>query len=112
MPKVKAAHANDQNQLNGLVKVIAKCGSIKKTALGTSGSFSASYRSQGTNHKRCRQQEAVKFTTKKNCLTAEKNLWLQKKSKCDGFAKLSDVLATQKNNYEIVKKAGGESIES
>jgi len=64
------------------------------------------------NHIGCRDDEAVKFTTKKNCLTQQKNLFLIKKGKCDNFATLSAKIGTTKDNKAVVTKAGGESIES
>merc|ERR1719379_512613 len=70
------------------------------------------YRKNSKDHKRCRSDEAVKFTTKKNCLTQQRNLFLIKKGKCDTFRTLVSKIGTTKDNRAIVTKAGGESVES
>merc|ERR1712054_668243 len=72
----------------------------------------ATYQANSRSHKSCRSDEAVKFTTKKNCLTQQKNLFLIKKGKCDTFKTLVGKIGTTKDNRAIVTKAGGESIES
>merc|ERR1719498_239960 len=72
----------------------------------------ATYQRNSRSHKSCRGDESVKFTTKKNCLNQQRNLFLIKKAKCGTFSTLSTKLSTTKDNRAIVTKAGGESIES
>jgi len=74
--------------------------------------FTSKYRTSSKSHKRCRADEAVKFTSKKNCLIQEKSLLGTKKEKCKFFSGLSGKLGTQKENRAVVTKAGGESTES
>merc|ERR1719272_2930278 len=111
-PKVLAAHANDQKELGRLIEEVRKCGRTQKSASRGAGKVQALYRKESKSHKECRADEAVKFTTKKNCLAARDNLYLIKKGKCDHFGTLSTKIGTTKDNRAIVTKAGGESIES
>merc|ERR1719235_1770391 len=111
-PKVLAAHSADQKELNRLVEEIKKCGKIKNSALGAAAPHSRKYRSNSRDHKRCRNDEAVKFTSQKNCLVEQKNLHQVKIGKCNAFSTLKSKLATTKNNRAVVTKAGGESVDS
>jgi hypothetical protein len=112
LPKVKAAHKSDQDEITRLIGVISKCTSDQKRLLKISGSDQAKYAKNSKAHKRCRNSEAVKFTTKKNCLVAQANLKLVKKGKCDNFAVVQGKLGTQKANRAVLAKAGSESVES
>jgi len=112
MPKVMNAHNSDQKELNRLVGVIAKCGKTKNSALNAAKPHSLKYRSESRNHKACRNDEAVKFTSQKNCLVAQANLKQIKIGKCNAFAVTKKKLGTTKDNRAVVTKAGGESIDS
>merc|ERR1719502_161173 len=112
IPKVKAAHSADVREMKRLHAEFAKCkGTLMRSRRAAKGPF-ALYGRNSNSHRNCRSDEAVKFTTKKNCLTAQKNLFLIKKAKCGTFSTLSTKLSTTKDNRGIVTKAGGESIES
>merc|ERR1719502_842051 len=112
IPKVKAAHSADYREMKRLHAEFAKCkGTLTRSRRAASGPYGL-YTKNSRSHKSCRSDEAVKFTTKKNCLTAQKNLFLIKKAKCGTFSTLSTKLSTTKDNRAIVTKAGGESIES
>jgi len=112
MPDVKNAHNNDQRELVRLAKDITKCGSTKVSAMRGANLHIGKYRSSSKQHKRCRADEAVKFTTQKNCLVAQNNLHLIKKAECGKFATLAEKIGTTKDNRAVVTKAGGESTES
>merc|ERR1740127_20785 len=112
MPKVIAAHKSDQNQLNRLVKEIAKCGTTKDSALkGAKVSFNK-YKKESRYHKSCRGDEAVKYTSKKNCLTQQKALYNIKVLKCKAFGSISKKWGTTKNNKAVTNKGGSESVHS
>merc|ERR1719408_649411 len=112
LPRVMSAHKEDQKELHRLVKLIRSCGSTKQRLMRASTAQKGIYRRESKSHKQCRADEAVKFTTKKNCLTAQKNLFLIKKGKCAAFSTLANKVGTTKDNRAIVTKAGGESVES
>jgi len=112
MPKVIAAHKADQNQLNRLVKEIAKCGTTKDSALkGAKVSFNK-FKKESRYHKSCRGDEAVKYTSKKNCLAQQKSLYNIKVLKCKAFVEISKKWGATKNNKAVVSKGASESVES
>merc|ERR1740127_50381 len=112
MPKVIAAHKADQSNLNRLVREIAKCGTTKDVALkGAKVPFSK-YKKEGRYHKSCRGNEAVKYTSKKNCLSQQRSLYNIKVLKCKSFATISSKWGTTKNNKAVVNKGGSESVQS
>jgi hypothetical protein len=112
MPKVIAAHKADQAQLNRLVREIAKCGSTKDSALkGAKVSFDK-YKKESRYHKSCRADEAVKYTSKKTCLSQQRSLYNIKVLKCKAFSDISKKWGTTKNNKAVVSKGASESVES
>merc|ERR1719498_1769402 len=112
IPKVEAAHSADKAEMDRLYKEFAKCKGTLTRSRKAANVNTNRYQTYSRQHKSCRNDEAVKFTTKKNCLTQQRNLFLIKKGKCDNFSTLSTKLSTTKDNRAIVTKAGGESIES
>jgi len=110
MPKVTAAHKSDQSELNRLVAEIKKCGSTKDTALKGAAPKLATYKKESKFHKRCRADEAVKYTSKKTCLSQQKNLHRIKVEKCKTFASVSKRYGSTTNNHAITKKASSESV--
>merc|ERR1719498_1913415 len=112
IPKVKAAHSADKREMDRLYNQFAKCKGTLMRSRRAATANTGRYQAYSRQHKGCRSDEAVKFTTKKNCLTQQRNLFLIKKGKCDNFSTLSTKLSTTKDNRAIVTKAGGESIES
>ena len=112
MPKVKAAHVSDQKELLRLIEEVKKCGSTKNGAMRAAVPETNKYRKESKSHKTCRSDEAVKFTTKKNCLVEQKSAFNLKKAECDKFSVLSKKLGTTKDNRAIVTKAGSETTES
>jgi len=112
MPKVKAAHVSDQKELLRLIAEVKKCGSTKNNALRAAVPETKKYQAESKSHKNCRSDEAVKFTSKKNCLVEQKSDFQLKKAECDKFSVLSKKLGTTKDNRAVVTKAGSESTES
>merc|ERR1719284_727234 len=112
MPKVIAAHKADQAQLNRLVREIAKCGSTKDSALKGAKAEFAKNKKESRYHKSCRADEAVKYTSKKNCLTQQRSLYNIKVLKCKAFSDISKKWGTTKNNKAVVSKGASESVES
>jgi len=112
MPKVLAAHNSDQKQLLRLVAEIKTCGSTKSSALRGATAQMVKYRQQSRLHKSCRADEAVKYTSNRNCLNSRRSLHHIKILKCRAFAATSAALGTTKNNRAVVTKAGSESVES
>jgi hypothetical protein len=112
MPKVKAAHEGDQKLLRKLSREMKKCGSTKNTAFqGAKGKFNK-YKKMSRLHKRCRADEAVRYSSKENCKRDQDNRFQIKVLKCKAFAEVSRTLGTTKNNKAIVSKGGSESVES
>jgi hypothetical protein len=112
MPKVLAAHKADQKELHRLIAELKKCGSTKDRALRGANVELTKYKKESRLHKSCRSDEAVKFTSKKNCLTKQRSLYQVKVLKCKQFALLSAQLGTTKANRAVVTKAGSESVDS
>jgi len=112
MPKVMAAHSLDQKELNRLVGELNKCSSTKNRALKGSGIHQSKYRRESRLHKACRSEEAVKFATRKNCVTQQKSLYEVKNMKCKLFGTLARRIGTTKDNQGIVTKAGSEEVAS
>merc|ERR1719487_1421730 len=110
MPKVTAAHKSDQSELNRLVAEIKKCGSTKDSALKGAAPKLATYKKQSKYHKSCRADEAVKYTSKKTCLSQQKSLARIKKEKCKTFASVSKRYGSTTNNHAITKKASSETV--
>jgi hypothetical protein len=109
MPKVLAAHKADQRQLRKLIDEIKKCGSIKANAEKAAAPSLKKYKTSSRLHKSCRADEAIKFTSKKNCKSQEKSLLQIKNLKCNAFAAVSKKFGTSKNNAVVARKGGGES---
>jgi hypothetical protein len=109
MPKVLAAHKADQRQLYKLIDEIKKCGSIRANAMKAAAPALKKYKTNSRLHKSCRNDEAIKLTSKNTCLNEEKSLLQIKQLKCNAFAAVSKKYGTQKNNAMIVRKGGGES---
>jgi len=112
MPKVLSAHKQDQKELHRLIAEIKKCGSTKSSALRGANAELAKYRKASRLHKNCRSDEAVKYTSRQNCLRSQRAKYQVKKMRCKAFSDLSVQLGTTKNNRAIVTKAGGESVDS
>jgi hypothetical protein len=112
MPKVKAAHNSDQRRLYKLKKDIEQCGKNKISGIRIANTELSKYQKQSGYHKKCRSDEAVKSASKTNCLTEEKAKHTVKVLKCKAFAAASQKWGTSKSNGVIVRKAGGESVES
>jgi len=112
MPKVLAAHKADQKELKRLIAELKKCGSTKDSALRRANVELTKYKKGSRLHKSCRSDEAVKFTSKKNCLTKQRSLYQIKVLKCKQFSAVSAQLGTTKANRAVVTKAGSESVDS
>ena len=102
MPKVLAAHKADQKELHRLIAELKKCGSTKDRALRGANVELTKYKKESRLHKSCRSDEAVKFTSKKNCLTKQRSLYQVKVLKCKQFAAVSAQLGTTKANRAVV----------
>jgi hypothetical protein len=111
MPKVIAAHQKDQTSLEQLAQDISKCGSTKSGDLKKASPAQKSYMSYSKLHRSCRQEQAVEYTSKDSCMQDQRGLYRQKVLQCNYFAQISKKFGTQKDNHEIVKKAGGEKTE-
>jgi len=112
IPKVKSAHNADQRLLDRLVREIKKCGSTKNAAFKGAKSKFLKYKQMSRLHKKCRSDEAVRFTSKQSCLNDQTNRFKIKMLKCKAFAAQSRTLGTTKNNKAIVSKGGSEAVES
>ena len=112
MPKVLAAHKTDQKELKRLIAELKKCGSTKDSALRRANVELTKYKKGSRLHKSCRPDEAVKFTSKRNCLTKQRSLYQVKVLKCKRFSAVSSQLGTTKANRAVVTKAGSESVDS
>jgi len=111
MPKVVDAHKSDQSNLNRLAIAIGRCGSTKDSGLRASRGLTNAYKSYSRTHQRCRNGQAVTYSSQQSCLIRQRSLYDQKKLKCDFFAATSKKLGTQKNNGEVAKKAASETTE-
>jgi hypothetical protein len=111
-PKVLAAHKADQQILIKMAKEIAKCGSVKDASLRAAAVENKKFRRQSSSHKSCRNDEAVRKSSYTTCKSDEKAKYVLKKERCNSYTVLSRQLGTSKNNMEVVKKAGGESVQT
>merc|ERR1719353_2590570 len=112
MPKVTDAHNSDQDELNRLMDELKKCFTVRDKSLKTAAPWNTKYNIQSKFHQKCRDAEAVKFSSKESCLKEQKGLYQVKRLKCQYFAQLSKKFGTTVNNNAIVTKAGSESVES
>jgi len=112
MPKVAYAHKVDQQQLRTLIREVSKCGSTKTSSLRGASSELVKYRAQSRYHKHCRGDEAVKYTSKVSCASAQRMKYQVKVLKCKAFAAASKQYGTTKTNRAIASKAASESVES
>jgi len=111
MPKVVAAHKTDQAMLIKLANEVAKCSSTKNSGVNAARVPLNAYRANSRAHKSCRNTEAVAYSSMKACLVTQRSLFTQKGLKCNFFAAMGRKFGTQKNNGEIMKKAGGETTQ-
>jgi len=112
LPKVTAAHKSDQRTLRSLVLEIKKCGRTRNSMESAVRAKFAKYIRNSRLHKRCRAEEAVKFTSARTCRQDRKNLWRIKQLKCKEFATVSRKYSDSNQNKAVVTKAGSESVES
>jgi hypothetical protein len=112
MPKVKAAHVSDQRRLHKLKSDLLKCGKTKDSGLRVANTELTKYKKQSRYHKKCRSDEAVKSLSMSSCLTELKAKHTVKVLKCKDFAVVSQKWGQSKSNSVVIRKAGGESVES
>merc|ERR1719440_2504770 len=112
LPKVWDAHKADQNELRQLMRQLRKCFSVRDSATKAAVPWKTKYLKQSKNHKTCRQDEAVKYSSKEACLKQQRALYQVKVLKCNYFAQISKKFGSTFNNRAIVTKAGGESVQS
>jgi hypothetical protein len=107
--KVIAAHNRDQKKINSLGDALAKCGRLRNNGFKAAELVWKEYSKYSKLHKKCREIEAVKLMSKIECKETAKALKGDKDLKCKTFNEISRKWATQKDNVQIMKKAGGES---
>jgi len=112
MPKVLAAHEENQKTLNKLVKELRECGSTKITQIAQADKKKQIYLKTSPLHKTCREGEAGKHTEKIDCRNEEKDKKRIMKLKCKEFAMVAKRYGDEQANGQIVKRGGSEGTES
>lgn len=112
VPKVEAAHRADQLELDRLLKEIKYCGSARNSEFRTAKSELKRYQDESRLHKRCRADEAVRYTSKQSCLNDQKSKYQVKVLKCEAFSHISRKFGTTVNNKQIIDKGGSEGVET
>merc|ERR1719258_1232 len=97
-PKVEAAHRADQLELDRLVEEIAKCGSTRNSAFRGAKEELKRYKRESRLHKRCRSDEAVRYSSKESCQHDQQSKYQVKVLKCEAFAHVSRKYGTTNNN--------------
>jgi hypothetical protein len=111
MPAGLDGHNADQKELNQLGKHVAHCGDGRKVMWRNVVAFHMKYQKFSKLHKACRNDEAIKYTAKKNCF---KDLAEKKKIKelrCNFYAMTSRRVGDGNRNRQIVKRGGSEATE-
>jgi hypothetical protein len=111
-PKVESAHRADQLELDRLTQEIKTCGSAKNSEFRTAKGELKRYQEESRLHKRCRADEAVRYTSKQSCLNNQQSKYQVKVLKCQAFSHLSRKYGTTQNNKQIVDKGGSEGVET
>merc|ERR1719424_765435 len=111
-PKVLDAHKADQEELNLLMRELKKCFATRDKGRQGARPWGIKYLKQSKNHKTCRSDEAVQYSSKEACLKQQRALYQVKVLKCNYFAQISKRFGTTVNNAAIVTKAGSESVQS
>jgi hypothetical protein len=112
VPKVEAAHRGDQLELDRLAEEIVQCGSTRNSAFRGAKDQLTVYKKESRLHKRCRSDEAVRYSSKENCIMNQKSKYQVKVLKCQAFAHISRKYGTTVNNKGIVDKSGSEGMET
>jgi len=111
MPKITAAHKQEQRDLYTLANGVRGCATTKDSHLRVAGKSGDKFNRNSRSHKRCRNGQAVSYSSKMTCLDRQRSLYNEKKLRCDFFSAMSKRFGTQKANTDIMKKAGGETTE-
>merc|ERR1719453_2310288 len=109
MPKVLAAHRKDQRTMYRLRNAIARCGYIRNRNMKGARRKFIVYLRYSSWHKRCRGNEAVKYSSMMTCRRQRRALYQVRRMRCGRFGSYSRTLGSSKNNRAVVGKAGGES---
>jgi len=112
MPAVLDAHKTDQHELDKLVMMLRRCTKAKNVGFREVKKFKGLYLKHSPAHKKCRADEAVKYTTQKNCHAEQYEKREVKMLKCQFFASASRRIGDSNANAQIVKKGGSEAIET
>jgi hypothetical protein len=112
IPGLEQAVRDQQNELNTLKSHIDDCTDSKATAFGGVNAEKAKYEKYSPLHKECRGVEAVKFGSYASCSQETKDKEAIKNLKCGEFHDIETLFGDENANRQIVKKAGGESVES
>jgi len=112
IPKVKAAHKENQDELNRIYGVIEGCGSTRVTELAAAQTSKNDYVAASKNHKECRGEEASAFNSAKDCHQRLRAKGQDKANKCKIWLDKSDKFGADNSNQQTVKRAPAESVES
>merc|ERR1719478_1816862 len=69
------------------------------------------YGSYSSLHLKCRNGQAVAYSSQDACMNEQRALYKEKVLRCNYFASISKKFGEQKANMAIVKKAGSEKVE-
>jgi len=94
------------------MRELKKCFTTRDKGRRTARPWGVKYVKQSKNHKTCRSDEAVQYSSKEACLKQQRALYQVKVLKCNYYAQISKRFGTTVNNAAIVTKAGSESVQS
>jgi len=112
LSKVRTAHSNNQNTLSRLAKELDNCGKLKQGQMQLAAKKESKYKEASPMHKACRAAEANFATERNACDSGLKSYMNIAKITCKSFAETKNTVASQVNNYGVIKKAAGEADET
>jgi len=111
MPKVKEAHAADQQELNRLGSAMGDCDAARDGQQLVAKPAYKKYEELSRKHKTCRAGEASLMGEKNGCWEDEADKKKLKELKCKEFAIVEANFESQVSNRGIVTKQQGETSE-
>jgi len=111
-PKIIEGHKADQDELNTLSQLLAKCGKTKNVMTAIADKSKTKYLKFSPLHKTCRTGEAGLYSSKEECYEELADRKKIMDLRCREYSMVDSKLGNQNNNRQIMKKAGSETTES